>query len=253
MELREMMPGRLLHRIAIALCSRAFCQRVVEPLLADLQHEWSQATGLHRLEALASGYAAFWRAFGSHALRAWVHEIVCMSWRDAFPFPGVLGVFTVSLSLSHAWVTTGSILNARFDQIDMRNLWLMLPVFVIHRWLPVDSGIRALAVHAVAFGAFAVLLEKMVALRPFMRGGTAFLVYLVVMVVVQAKKSVVEAPDRHGRLLVSFDFHDHFHRLTADRAVLDILLRRPAARIDIELERLAAVRTVDGNFHNPNP
>jgi hypothetical protein len=192
-----MIPGRALHRLAVGLCSRAFCERVVEPLLADFQHEWLSAPRRwHRLLTLVSGYAAFWRTFGLHALRAWGLEIRQITWRDAFPYPGVLAVFTVCLSISHAWVTTGSVLNARFDQIDTKNLWLMLPVFVIHRWLPVHSGIRALNVHAVAFGVFAFFLGRMTELRPFMRGGAAFLVYVLVMVLVQSKRSVVEAPHR---------------------------------------------------------
>jgi hypothetical protein len=192
-----MIPGRALHRLAIALCSPAFCEQVVEPLLADFQHECLRAIGRwRRLLTLVSGYGAFWRTFGAHALRAWGHEIRRMTWRDAFPYPGVLAVFTVCLSLSHAWVTTGSVLKARFDQVDTKNLWLMLPVFVIHRWLPVHSGMRALNVHAVAFGVFALFLGRMVELRPFMRGGAAFLVYIVVMVLVQSKKSVVEPAHR---------------------------------------------------------
>jgi hypothetical protein len=166
-------------------------------LVADLQHEWLNASGLlPRALILGYGYGAFWRAFGSHALRSWSHEILRISWRDAFPFPGVLAVVMVSLSLAHAWVTTGSVMNARFDQIDTRNLWLMLPVFVLQRWIRIESGIRALAVHAMAFAAFALLLQKMVVLRPFMRGGTAFAVFVVVMVLVQLKKSVVDATHR---------------------------------------------------------
>ena len=191
-----MIPGRLLHRLAVAVCSAAFCERVVEPLLADVQHEWQQAAGLRRVWNLASGYTAFCSALGWHLVRSWGHDIFSMSWRDAVPFPGVLAVFTVSLSLSHAWVTTGSIVNARFDQIDTRNLWLMLPVFMLQRWIRIESGGRAIAVHAAAFAMFALLLEQLVGLRPFMRGGTAFLVYVVVMVLVQLKKSVVEAPHR---------------------------------------------------------
>ena len=192
-----MIPGRTLHRLATTLCSPAFCERVVEPLLADFQFEWLFAKGRwYRALALVSGYAAFWRAFSAHTLRASGQGLLQWTWRDAFPFPGILALFTVSLSLSHAWVTTGSVLNARFDRIDTRNLWLMLPVFVIHRWLPINSGMRALVVHSAAFGIFALLLGRMGELRPFMRGGAAFLVYVVVMVLVQVKTSVVEAPHR---------------------------------------------------------
>jgi hypothetical protein len=169
---------------------------VVEPLLADLQDECQQARRFRRMAALGSGYAAFWRIFGGHALRSWGSELAQMRWRDALPFPGVLAIVVVCLSLSHAWIKTGSILNARFDQVDTRNLWLMVPVFVLQRWVPIESGIRALAIHAAAFGAFALLLERLVMLRPFTKGGAAFVVFCVVIILVQKKNSIVETP--HG-------------------------------------------------------
>lgn len=189
-----MIPGRVLHRVAAALCSPVFCERVVEPLLADFQHEWLYAAGLsQRMLTLANGYGAFWCTFAIHAARAWRNEILGMSWRDAFPFPGVLAIFIVSLSLSHAWVKTGSVMTARFDQIDTRNMWVLLPMCLLHRWLPVLSSIRAFAIHVVVFAAAVACLHALVKLRPFLRGGAAFAVYLVVMVLVQEKKSIIKA------------------------------------------------------------
>lgn len=193
-----MIPGRALHRVAVALCSPAFCQRVVEPLLADLQHEWWAAEGFLRCaRILVSGYGAFWRTFAFHALRAWRDEILGMTWRDAFPHPGILAITALSINLAGEWVRTGTVMGVRLDEIDTRNLWLTLPVFLIHRWIPIDSGVRAFAVHAAAFAAFYLFLERMVVLHPFMHGGMAFVVYLVVVTLVQPKKprSVVESPD----------------------------------------------------------
>lgn len=191
-----MIPGRTLHRLAAALCSPMFCDRVVEPLLADFQHELEITRGFRRLRILAGGYGAFWWAFGTHALSVWAHELCRMSWRDVLPFPGVLAIVMVSLSVSHAWVTTGSVMNARFDQVDTKNLWLMLPVFVLQRWIRLESSVGAFAVHAAAFAGFALLVNAMVVLRPFMRGGMAFAVFCVVMILVQKKNSIVEAPHR---------------------------------------------------------
>jgi hypothetical protein len=189
-----MIPGRALHRLANALCAPAFVERVIDPLLADFQHEWLHTEGFsRRVLTLANGYGAFWCTFAIHAARAWRSEILRMSWRDAFPFPGLLAMLIVSLSLSHAWVTTGSVMNARFDQIDTRNMWVLLPMFLLHRWLPVLSSIRAFAIHAVVFAAAAVFLNALVELRPVLRGGEAFLVYFVVMVLVQEKKSIIKA------------------------------------------------------------
>ena len=86
-------------------------------------------------------------------------------------------------------------MNARFDQIDTRNMWVLLPMCLLHRWLPVLSSVRAFAIHAVVFAAAAVFLNALVELRPVLRGGEAFAVYFVVMMLVQEKKSIIKASD----------------------------------------------------------
>jgi len=88
-----------------------------------------------------------------------------MTWRDAFPHPGILAITLLAINLSGEWVRTGTVINARFDDIDTRNLWLALPLFVLHRGIPIDSGLRALAVHAAAFGAFYSFLDGTAALH----------------------------------------------------------------------------------------
>ncbi|HEV8211664.1 MAG TPA: hypothetical protein VGP77_16170 [Vicinamibacterales bacterium] len=57
--------GDALHRIGRNLCSCDLCGRVLEPVIADLQHEYEHADGAaERFFALLGGYAAFWRSFG---------------------------------------------------------------------------------------------------------------------------------------------------------------------------------------------
>jgi hypothetical protein len=57
--------GDALHRIGRNLCSCDLCSRVLEPVIADLQHEYEHADGAaERFFALLGGYAAFWRSFG---------------------------------------------------------------------------------------------------------------------------------------------------------------------------------------------
>lgn len=63
-------------------------------------------------------------------------------------------------------------------------------------WIRLESSVGAFAVHAAAFAGFALLVNAMVVLRPFMRGGMAFAVFCVVMILVQKKNSIVEAPHR---------------------------------------------------------
>lgn len=61
-----MMPGRLLHRLS-ALAPRAARERVIEPLIANLQHEW---TVRRHVLPLFRGYLAFWIALAVCAARA---------------------------------------------------------------------------------------------------------------------------------------------------------------------------------------
>ena len=58
-----MIVGIALERIARVCCSRELSQRVLEPAIADLQHEYAHAaTSAERQRALLGGYAAFWRS-----------------------------------------------------------------------------------------------------------------------------------------------------------------------------------------------
>lgn len=56
-----MVPGRWIHRIAVALWSSATCERFLEPAIADLQHDSARATTpAQHARALANGYVAAW-------------------------------------------------------------------------------------------------------------------------------------------------------------------------------------------------
>ncbi|HEY6552442.1 MAG TPA: hypothetical protein VI669_03765, partial [Vicinamibacteria bacterium] len=58
-------PGRLLRWIAERVASRATCERVLFPLLADLEFEHTAARGpWARGLVRARGVLAFWQAFG---------------------------------------------------------------------------------------------------------------------------------------------------------------------------------------------
>lgn len=60
-----MTPGFLLGRIARAVCSADPCRRVLDPAIADLQHDYARAPSTRRrISALAAGYAAFWQSLG---------------------------------------------------------------------------------------------------------------------------------------------------------------------------------------------
>jgi hypothetical protein len=56
--------GDLLYRIARSGCSPELCSRVLEPAIADLQHQYAHAERT-RLRPLLGGYGAFWWSFAS--------------------------------------------------------------------------------------------------------------------------------------------------------------------------------------------
>jgi hypothetical protein len=56
--------GDTLHRIARGGCSSELCSRVLEPAIADLQHQYAQSRRAW-LRPLLGGYAAFWWSFAS--------------------------------------------------------------------------------------------------------------------------------------------------------------------------------------------
>ena len=56
---------------------------------------------------------------------------------------------------------------------------------------------------------------------------------------------VVKPLHRYGTFLVLFHCDEDLHRLAADLAVLDIFLRAPARLVHPQVERLAAVRTLN--------
>jgi len=65
------LPGGRLRRLAQRLCSPETLEHVVDPTLADLQHEWNEAagrSGLTRGCVCLAGYAAFVKALTLHML-----------------------------------------------------------------------------------------------------------------------------------------------------------------------------------------
>jgi hypothetical protein len=65
------LPGWRLRRLAQGLCSAKTLEHVVDPIVADLQHEWSgERSRVGRAWVRVQGYAAFSRALVLHTVRA---------------------------------------------------------------------------------------------------------------------------------------------------------------------------------------
>lgn len=194
-----MIPGRLLDRVAKFLCSDDFHHRVVEAQLADLQHEWASADGAaHCAAILMRGYGACCCAVGSSLLTGLRREIRELTWRDAFPFPGVLAITIVSIMLAERWVRTGGISGVRFDAIDTRMMWPMVPLALVQRYWPTLRGLRGFAVLVSVFYVSALPFMRTDVLRNQMRGWEPFVVLLLVLTVIQPRRSRAVPEARSG-------------------------------------------------------
>ena len=95
-----MIPGRALHRLAACLCSPNTLERIVEPAVADLQKEYSGASGVAgRIRILLAGYIAILKVMAMCVGRVSVdtdedrrHLLTLLSWSAA-----MVAVFIVLL------------------------------------------------------------------------------------------------------------------------------------------------------------
>ena len=99
-----MLPGHLLHRIAKRSCSTTTCERVIEPLIADLQREWLSADRpARRAIARIRGYASFWQTMLVCGLRATPRALT------AWPLSKPVRVLVLLATSSHScWESAGS-------------------------------------------------------------------------------------------------------------------------------------------------
>src|SRR5882672_10028107 len=73
-----MKPGTRLRRWAGYLCSRRTMDQLIDPVIADLQHECQEASAsgpmLRKHMASVRGYVAFWIVVTLHVPRTWLKE-----------------------------------------------------------------------------------------------------------------------------------------------------------------------------------
>jgi hypothetical protein len=182
-----MTPGRLLHQLARWFCSDGFRSRVVEAQLADWQHEWAMTSGaVEKGIVLARGYGAFWRALGSGALHGLRSEIFGLTWRT-FALPGVIGTTIVLFKLAETWVRTGAVWDLRLNEINTLAMWTMVPIMLVGRLYPDLRGARGIATYAGMAFASGLLLRTDL-FREHMRGGIPFVLFLLVVALIQPKK-----------------------------------------------------------------
>ena len=128
-----MIPGRLLQRVAVALCSFDMRERVIEAVLADCQHEWLNArTPGNRLAAVAKCWLSFWAALAGCLAHDMRHDVAGFTKRVLVPV-GWAGFWTTVCLImvgGRSWVRDGRVNEAELA----RNVSLMsayLPALAI--------------------------------------------------------------------------------------------------------------------------
>ena len=149
-----MIPGRMLHRLAAALCSPDMGERVVDAFFADFQREWLDAeTFASRASALIRGYAAFGVVLAGCLMHDARHDFAGFRARALNRI--AYYSFVVSLSLvavvAPSWVRTG-----RVDWSDAARgtLWVgsIMAAIVIARYRSQYAERRALLPFFLAVG-----------------------------------------------------------------------------------------------------
>ena len=66
-------PGDRLRGWAATWCAPETMERLIDPIVADLQSEWGPAGGRQRWTVLGHGYLAFWKALALHGITRMAH------------------------------------------------------------------------------------------------------------------------------------------------------------------------------------
>jgi hypothetical protein len=128
-----MSPGACLRRWANRMCSPRTMERLIDPLIADLQHEYEEAnragpTWRGRV-ALVRGYLAFWRVLALHVPRLWLNRTVrelAIAERPALVRAVVAAAVTMAL-VTALLVAPPAQAMARSDKFPVWLLVLLLP------------------------------------------------------------------------------------------------------------------------------
>jgi len=123
-----MSAGTHLRRWASRVCSARTMECLIDPVIADLQHEHEHANGCgqtwHRCVALLRGYFAFWRVLALHVPRLWLNRMVQLALAERRAIGRALFAAAVTMTL-----VTASLLAAPAHAMARRDslaLWLLV-------------------------------------------------------------------------------------------------------------------------------
>ena len=146
------LPGDFLHRIAKQSCSPTTCERVIEPLIADLQREWLSADRpARRAIARIRGYASFWQTLLLCGARATPQMLA--TWPLPIPMrTAVMVAFSVAVVIGVGWFKTGGISwRVGIREPNLVPFWLGLFWPMSDWWRRLAGARRLLPVVAFAF------------------------------------------------------------------------------------------------------
>ena len=138
-----MLPGDFLHRIARWSCSATTCERVIEPLLADLQREWLSADRpARRAIARITGYVSFWQTLIVCGARATPQMLTTRPFPIAMRTVFLMAFCGVVVS-AVGWLHTGRFSwSEGIETLDPVMFWLTLLCVMLSHWRSRSSNSR---------------------------------------------------------------------------------------------------------------
>jgi hypothetical protein len=133
-------PGRWIRTAAARLCARRTLERIIDPIVADIQTEHAEAWRAGRWWRAAwicvSGYAAFWRAVGLHAVRSGPRTLWSGIAADGWPLGRMIACSSIAfLSVTLLLAAPPIIAYSRHQS------WLMLTLLDLPQVIPLSIPI----------------------------------------------------------------------------------------------------------------
>jgi hypothetical protein len=124
-----MTTGRLLRKWAKRVCSARTMEQLIDPVIADLQHEYARTKATRQMLragiVLLRGYCAFWIVLAVHLPTMWLHRTIrglrtsCKESFNGAVMPAVIAMVIVNVALIAAPAQ-------RSNQHGLLGIWLLV-------------------------------------------------------------------------------------------------------------------------------
>ncbi len=271
------LPGWRLRRLARKFCSPATIEHLVDPIVADLQHEWigaGQRSPLIRAWVRVSGYAAFVKALALHMALTWSGHLIQNAFgataeerafhrRAGVGTLAALATSTALVTLYGIWINARSLVDLMTHQrwpgpptvaevlpdalgiaMNPHGLFLLVPCFLVGTFPPSLMLGIFLGVRPAGAAGFT-------ALRPYLRGVAGVSLAVTLFVFGLAGWIVPELGQRYREFLTASILHTAVKSGTPakDTAELSLPELRAPAHAEDAAARSEASRRYSVEWH----